>query len=91
MRDVLTDIYDRALGGEPNLSTGERVASVALGLAAAAGGLQRGGALGLVMGIAGGALAMRGASGYCAMKAALQDRDASRQLTQDGRYPEGNF
>ena len=90
MRDVLNDLYDRTLGGEPNLSTGERVVSVALGLAAAAGGLQRGGALGLVMGLAGGMLAMRGASGYCALKAALQDRDSAR-LTDDGRYREGTF
>jgi len=83
LQDTLHDTYDRLFGGGHNLSTGERAASVAFGLAAAASGLRRGGGLGLLMGLAGGALAMRGASGHCALKAAMQDRrDPPRQIRE---------
>ena len=81
MQEVINDLYQRTLGGPRNLSTGERAASVAFGLAAAAGGLRRGGVSGLLLGLAGGALAMRGASGHCALKAALSDAGGARRLT----------
>ena len=77
MQQLVSDLYNRTLGGERNLSTVERAASVVFGLAAAAGGLRRGGGLGLLMGVGGAVLAMRGASGHCAMKSALLERGSA--------------
>lgn len=89
MADALSDLYHRAFGGQTNLSFGERAASVGFGLAAAAAGLRRGGFLGALMGIAGGALALRGASGHCALKAALQQGDFRPMLPgTSGRGPD---
>lgn len=58
-------------GGEPNLSTAERAISVGLGLAIAAAAARRPSAFGLAALLAGAALALRGATGYCPIKAAL--------------------
>ena len=94
MADTLNEVYDRVFGGEANLSVGERVGSIVVGLAAAAGGLRRGGLPGLLLGLAGGAIAMRGAAGHCALKAAFQNRDSNRQLSgakPGDRYEEGTF
>jgi uncharacterized membrane protein len=85
MTNAVTDMYEHTFGGRRNLSLTERAASVAFGLAMAAGGLNRKGGLGLLMGVAGGALALRGLNGHCPVKAALEHRNggATRQLTYD--------
>jgi len=85
MANIVTDTYEHAFGGQRNLSLTERAASVVFGLAMAAGGLNKKGGLGLLMGLAGGALALRGLNGHCPVKAALEHRDGggTRQLTYD--------
>ena len=74
MADAITDAYHAVFGGEPNLSMTERGVSVLLGLGLAAAGAQpRPNPLLNVLALAGGAyLALRGASGRCPIKAALQ-------------------
>jgi uncharacterized membrane protein len=72
MANVVSDMYETAFGGEKNLSMTERGASVVFGLALAAAGLNVKGAAGALMGVAGGALALRGASGHCPVKAAIE-------------------
>ena len=64
----LQQAYDSVFGGRRNLSTGERVGSVALGLAMAAGGLKRADGWGALLGLAGMALTARGVSGHCPVK-----------------------
>lgn len=90
MQDVVNEVYERAFGGETNLSVGERAASVVFGLAAAAGGLSRGGIGGLLLGLAGGAIALRGASGHCPVKAAL-DGGRGNGRERESLYEEGTF
>ena len=79
MANAVTDMYDAAFGGEKNLSLTERGASVVFGLVLAAAGLNVKGAAGALMGIAGGALALRGASGHCPVKAAIEG-NSHRQI-----------
>jgi hypothetical protein len=74
MSDAVAHIFD----GERNLSMGERALSVALGLGIAAASVRRPNALGLVALAAGAALALRGAYGYCPVKAALGDNGPER-------------
>jgi uncharacterized membrane protein len=62
--------YRTVFGGRRNLSTGERVGSVAFGLAMAASGLKRADGWGALLGLAGMALTARGMSGHCPVKAA---------------------
>jgi uncharacterized membrane protein len=80
MANAVTEMYDTAFGGEKNLSFTERGASVVFGLVLAAAGLNVKGAAGALMGIAGGALALRGASGHCPIKAAIEGNDSHRQI-----------
>jgi uncharacterized membrane protein len=73
MADAVTDAYHRLFGGETNLSFKERGISLALGLGLAAAGVKpRPNPFLNVLALAGGAyLALRGASGHCPIKAAL--------------------
>ena len=73
MADAVTDAYRRLLGGETSLSLKERGISLALGLGLAAAGVKpRPNLLLNVLAPADGAyLALRGASGRCPVKAAL--------------------
>jgi len=80
MANAVTEMYDTAFGGEKNLSLTERGASVVFGLALAAAGLNVKGAMGALMGVAGGALALRGASGHCPIKAAIDGDGGHRQI-----------
>lgn len=57
-----------------NVGHGERLASLAGGMALAVAGARRATLGGMVMAFAGGALALRGLSGYCPMYAMLYDR-----------------
>ena len=68
--------------GEQNLSFQERAISVVLGLGlAAAGAKPRPNPLLNVLAlVAGAALAIRGATGHCAIKAALTGPDSNRRL-----------
>lgn len=68
--DMITDIFS----GTPNLSTTERAVSVVLGLgiAAAAAQPRPNKWLSLAALIVGAGLAMRGATGHCAIKAVAQ-------------------
>ncbi|HEY8564835.1 MAG TPA: YgaP-like transmembrane domain [Beijerinckiaceae bacterium] len=85
-----TDLYHQAFGGETNLSWTERGISLALGLGLAAAGAQpRPNPLLNVLAIAGGAyLALRGASGHCPIKAALQGGEGSDRIAS-GMGPSG--
>lgn len=65
----LHQAYHSVFGGRRNLSSGERVGSVVLGLAMAAGGLKRADGWGALLGLAGMALTARGVSGHCPVKA----------------------
>ncbi len=78
MADAITEVYHREFGGETNLSLKERGISLVLGLGLAAAGAQpRPNPLLNVLALAVGAyLALRGASGYCPIKAALDSRGA---------------
>ncbi len=71
MANALTD----QLFGEPNLSTTERAVSIVigLGLAAAAAQPRPNKFLSLAALIAGSLLAIRGATGHCAVKAMVTD------------------
>lgn len=80
MRDKVTDIYERSFGGEPNLSPVERAVSAGFGLVMAAAGLGCGGVAGTLMGLAGGALALRGVRGHCPVKAMIEDRYGAHRL-----------
>lgn len=68
--DLIHDIFS----GEPNLTTTERAISVAIGLgmAAAAAQPRPNKLLSLAALVVGVGLALRGATGHCAMKAATQ-------------------
>lgn len=72
--DMITDIFS----GTPNLSTTERAVSVVLGLgiAAAAAQPRPNKWLSLAAILAGSALAMRGATGHCGVKALMHEADA---------------
>ena len=80
MSDVLANTYDRAFGGEHNLSMTERALSVGIGLAMAAAAVRRPNALGIAALLAGSALALRGATGHCPVKAALMDGGSPRRI-----------
>ncbi|MFC6792483.1 YgaP-like transmembrane domain [Methylobacterium komagatae] len=69
--DMIHDIFS----GEPNLTTTERAVSVALGLgiAAAAAQPRPNKWLSLAALVVGVGLAMRGATGHCALKAAANE------------------
>ena len=75
---------DAVFGGEPNLSWGERAFSVVLGLGiAAAGAKPRPNPLLNVLALAGGAfLALRGASGRCPLKAALESSGSAPRIAR---------
>ena len=75
MADALGHIFD----GEKNMSMGERAASVVVALGIAAAAARKPSALGLVARAAGSALALRGAYGYCPVKAAL-GHDGQRHI-----------
>lgn len=83
MSDVVTQAYNTVFGGEKNLSWGERALSVALGLglAAAAAKPRPNMALSALALVAGVGLALRGASGHCAIKAQLEEPDR-KMITQ---------
>lgn len=72
----MTSMLSDVLSGSPELSTGERVVSVAVGLMlAAAGAKPRPNMLLNLLALgAGSYLAYRGATGYCPVKAALTDQ-----------------
>lgn len=77
MSDLVSQTYGRVFGGEKNLSFGERALSVALGLGLAAAAARPRpnkmlSALALVAGIG---LALRGATGHCAIKAELAEQN----------------
>ena len=71
MANALIDEATHLFSGEPNISLGERAASVVggLGLMAIGAKPRPNKILSLVALLAGAALAMRGASGHCAYKA----------------------
>ena len=73
MSDLMTHTYERIFGGENNMSFGERALSVALGLglAAAAARPRPNKVLSGLALVAGVGLALRGATGHCAIKAQL--------------------
>ena len=79
---VKSDAPPAALtGGGPNVAGAEKWASILGGGALATIGLRKGGPLGLVAALAGGALLARGVSGRCAVKRALvSDRPAEREV-----------
>jgi uncharacterized membrane protein len=76
----MTSMLSDVLSGSPDLSAGERAASVALGLMlAAAGAKPRPNMLLNLLALgAGSYLAYRGATGYCPVKAALADQRVHR-------------
>ena len=71
---MINELAHDILSGEPNLTTTERAVSVALGLgiAAAAAQPRPNKLLSLAALVVGVGLALRGATGHCAMKAASQ-------------------
>jgi uncharacterized membrane protein len=77
----MSGMQSSTVGGEGNLSLTERAISVALGLGIAAASVKRPNALGLVALLAGGALALRGATGYCPIKAAVAGGGGHERLT----------
>ena len=93
MADAVTDAYHRLFGGETNLSLKERGISLALGLGlAAAGARPRPNPLLNVLALAGGAyLALRGASGHCPIKAALDRGPDHGRIARRGSRPTGSF
>src|SRR5215207_1645101 len=92
MADAVTDAYHRLFGGETNLSLKERGISLALGLGlAAAGARPRPNPLLIVLALAGGAyLALRGASGRCPIKAALDGGPDHGRIAGRGSRPAVN-
>lgn len=74
MSDVMTHAFESIFGGETNLSFGERALSVALGLglAAAAARPRPNKVLSALALVAGVGLALRGATGHCAIKAQIE-------------------
>jgi len=68
---MIRDTYDQVFGGDPNMSTMERVASSGFGLILAAAGVNRAGLPGALMGLAGAALVARGMSGHCPFKSMM--------------------
>lgn len=76
----MPSLLDQILSGDPHLSTGERALSIGLGLglAAAATKPRPNPLLNLLALAAGAALAYRGATGYCHLKAALGGRHGGR-------------
>jgi len=91
MAHAVTDAYHRLFGGETNLSMKERGISLALGLGlAAAGARPRPNPLLNVLALAGGAyLALRGASGRCPIKAALDGGTDRGRISGGSRRPLG--
>ena len=89
MADAFTDAYHRLFGGESNLSLKERGISLALGLGlAAAAARPRPNPLLNVLALAGGAyLALRGASGHCPVKAALDGGSDDGRIGGRGSRP----
>lgn len=73
------------LGAPRNLSAGERVGSVVLGLAMAAGGLKRADGWGALLGLAGMALTARGVSGRCPVKSIAGDPGAAGRTARIAR------
>jgi hypothetical protein len=86
MADVLTE---KVFGGETNLSLTERGVSLVLGLGLAAAGAQpRPNPLLNVAALLGGAyLAMRGATGHCPIKAALEGGSRGQVAYRGGGAP----
>ena len=89
MADAVTDAYHRLFGGESNLSLKERGISLALGLGlAAAAARPRPNPLLNVLALAGGAyFALRGASGRCPIKAALDGGPDHGRIARRGSRP----
>lgn len=75
----MSNAIAHAFEGEKNMPMTERAVSVALGLGIAAAAVRRPNAIGLAALVAGAALALRGAYGYCPVKAAL-GHDGQRQI-----------
>jgi uncharacterized membrane protein len=77
---------DAVFGGEPNLSWTERSISVLLGLGvAAAGARPRPNPLWNILALAGGSdLALRGATGRCPVKAALEGGGGNARIAGRG-------
>jgi hypothetical protein len=74
MASTIQHLYEDTFQGDRNMSFGERAASTVFGLAMAAGGLNRGGLSGALMGVAGAALVARGLNGHCPVKAMMQEK-----------------
>ncbi len=66
----------------PNVGNGERIASTLIGGALLLGGISRGGLRGLLLGLGGGALIKRGATGHCQLYQAMgMDTAQSNEAT----------
>ncbi len=87
MASRIQDVYEDVFQGEQNLTFTERAASTIFGLVMAAGGLNRGGLPGALMGIAGAALVARGLNGHCPFKAMIQG-GGSRSMPSLSRMSE---
>ena len=87
MSNYMIDATENLFSGDKNLSTTERTLSVVGGLMLAAFAAQPrpNKLLGLLVLIAGSMLAIRGATGHCAVKAALGDHDVGRLDRHDHR------
>jgi len=87
MSNYMTDAAESLFSGEQNLSTTERALSVVGGLVLAATAAQPrpNKLLSLLALIAGSMLAIRGATGHCAVKAALENHDLGRLDRHDHR------
>jgi uncharacterized membrane protein len=85
--DNMTQLLDFLAGkpniGPANLTDKERWASGVGGGALVLAGLRRGGWLGALAAVAGGALISRGMSGHCAVKAKLARTPQERQLAEE--------
>jgi len=80
------DIFARVLPiGPVNVNPTERMLSAALGGALLLFGLNRRGASGTAMALAGGTLLMRGATGHCPMYQLIQDRRGETEMTRETR------
>jgi len=77
------DLLDRVTSAEPNVGEAERVLSVVAGAGMVAWGVRHGGVAGMVAGVAGAALAVRGVTGYCPVYASIGANGDERHFAQE--------
>lgn len=71
-QQAATDLWRGFTEGERNVGDVERVVSALAGAGMMAWGVRQGGVSGLVAGLVGAGLAMRGATGHCPIYAAME-------------------